>query len=126
MPPVVGAAIVGAGTQLVSHSISSKANERAQLDQRRAADEAMRLERERDAEARRQWEAEQAQRKLEWDRMEQDRLARETRLTPYRQASAAALGRLGDLLGPQGQSAWRSPSQVGRSTGTLGALAGRS
>lgn len=71
------------------------------------------LEQQRDAEARRQWEAQQVmaerqfqaqeeERRFQRELQEEDRRLRqerEARQAPYRAASQAALGRLGDMLG---------------------------
>lgn len=61
----------------------------------------------------------------EEDRARRQRLEdeRDARQAPYRAASAAALGRLGGLMGG-GQNNWRSPSNAGRA-GTLGSMVGR-
>lgn len=89
--PIIAAAVTTAGTAYGARS-AGKSARRASGVQSRADAEAMAFEREREAEARRRWEAEQAFTKQQWD-------AREARMQPYRAASGAALGRLGDMLG---------------------------
>lgn len=68
-------------------------------------------------------EEDRARRQQTEDRQRRLDDERETRRAPYRAASAAALGRLGGLLGG-GQNTWRSPSNAGRA-GTLGSMVGR-
>lgn len=126
--PAIASAIAG-GASIYGSRQAANASRRASQIQSRADAEAMQYQREQDAEARRRWEVEQANQKAQFDAAEEERLytrrqrdEREARLVPLRQQSAAAMGRLGDLL-TRGQSSWRSPSQVGR--GTLGQMAGR-
>lgn len=121
--PAIATAIAGgtaaAGTIYGAHKAGSSAK-RAQDIQSRADADTLAIERERDAEARRQWEADQAQRAKEFaaaeeerafarqqaeiaatDRAYQQQLLREkeARAVPYRQMSQQALGNLGSLLG---------------------------
>lgn len=124
---VIGAGI-NAGFQYAGNRAQAGAANRAAATSDRAAADALAYQRERDAELRAQWEAEQKFRADQWAAQEEERrFARadaerrqrledeaDRRREPYRQASAAALGRLGDLIG-RGQSTWRSPSNVGRS-----------
>jgi hypothetical protein len=133
MPPAVGLAIGGIAGAIgtgVAAKTASNATKRASTTQQKANDDALQMERERDAEARRQWDADQAFKKAQWEAQEEERLysrrrldERDARAQPYRDASVAALGRLPDLLGG-GQGVWRSPSQAGRTS--LADLARRS
>lgn len=100
-----GASLYGA------HKQSQSAN-RAQQIQSNTDAETIRLERERDAEAKRQWDTEQAFQQQQFAAQEDDRLfnrrlleQRDARAEPYRQASAAAVGRLGQMLGLSGRPA---------------------
>ena len=145
MPAVIPLAVaaVSAGASVYGAKSAGKTARRAATTQRQSDDDAIALERERDAEAKRQWDATGPQNQREfaaaeeersWRRNQEEyqrRLAeeRETRLQPYRQASAAALGNLGKMLGinlsqqqqamtaprmPQGGAPGQPPLDVGR------------
>ena len=110
MPPLVAAAAIAAGAQIGTSVYGSK---QAGKSARRAADiqsrsdaDMMALEARRDEEARRQWDIEEANRASDRAAAEEERAytrrlqdEREARQAPYRQASASALGNLGQLLG---------------------------
>lgn len=111
---------VNAGAQLYGAHKAGQANDRASAYQAAADERTYQLELQRDAEARRQWEATQEMEKRRLDADEEERSyrrgldeAKETRLAPYRQASQVALGQLLGLL-QSNTSGWLSPSQVGR------------
>lgn len=136
----VGAGAAAGGTIYGAHKQAS-ASKRAstyQADADRMALEEARLQREED---RRRWEAEQQFQAQQWAASEEDRAfrrsiderqlrlddEREARRAPYRAASQAALGRLGDILGIpmsggnsgggggfQAPQAWLSPSRMGQ------------
>lgn len=124
---------VGVGTGVMGNRSQTRANDRATRAQAEADERAYQLELQRDTEARRRWEAEQEFQARQFAATEEERQyrrrleeAREARQAPYRAASAAALTRLGDLIGLNGTQApqqWLSPSQVGR-TPTLGNVLG--
>ncbi len=116
MPPAVGYAIAGiaSGIGAIAGSRSaSSASKRATEAEERGLDQQLALERERDVESRRQWDADQVFQQREFEAAEEARMfqrrldtynqelvaAREARRTPYRAASRAAMGRLGDVLG---------------------------
>lgn len=103
--PLIAAA-VGAGTTVYGAKSAGKSARRAQNIQSKSDDAAIQLERERDAEARRQWEAAQQFEAQKWNAQEEERIynrrmqeEREARQAPYRAMSAAALGNLGSMLG---------------------------
>lgn len=130
----LGTALAGAaagGATIYASKAAGGAAKRASAIQSRSDDQALQFAREQDADARKQWEADQAFKKAQFDAAEEERLyrrrrldEREARAQPYRDASLAALARMPALMGPQGQGGWRSPSQMGRvPAGTLGELA---
>lgn len=102
--PAIATAVAGgtaAGATIVASHKASNASKRASTIQGRADAEAMAFEREREAEAKRQWDIEQANQteQRNYDRRLMDE--REARMAPYRATSAAALGKLGTMLGIQ-------------------------
>jgi hypothetical protein len=117
--PLFGKGVEGAFGLYGSHK-AGKSADRAAAYQAAADERMFALEVQRDAEARRQWEAQQAMEKQRLDAEEEERSyrrtldeQREARRAPYRQASQQALGQLlGMLRG--GNGGWLSPSQVGR------------
>ncbi len=110
--PLVTAA-VGAGTTAYGAHAAGKSSRRASDVQAKADADTLAIERERDAEAKRQFDAQEAQKAKEFAASEEERAYarqqadydrqlqrdKEARLAPYRQASAAALGSLGKILG---------------------------
>ena len=145
-PAVIGGG-AAVGTGVMASRAQSGASRRATAAQRDSNTQALDFERQRMAEEQRRWEAEQAymrqrddEMRRQWDTQqgfERDRFAaseedrgfhrrlleeREARAVPYRQASLGALARLPGLTG-SGQTAWRSPSNMGRAS--LGDLARR-
>lgn len=120
LTPAAAALIGGgatAGATAYGAHVSGKSADKARQSQDRATAESIAFERERentrrqekareDAEAQKQWEAEQAQKKDAYDLDLQDRLYnrsllqnQEARRAPYRAAGAAALQNLGQMLG---------------------------
>ena len=103
--PLITGAIAG-GAQVYGAKKAGQSAKRASQVTARADDAAMeeaRLERE---EAKRQFDAQEAQRAKEFAASEEERVytrrlqeEKEARQAPYRQASAAALGNLGKMLG---------------------------
>jgi len=155
MPAQIIGTGINAGAQIYGSRRAGQASEAGARIAQQGTDAQLAYERERDAQAKLQWEADQKFQADKWkaeqenmahqrailDAQEADRVRRasldserdafdlqtrrerEARLAPYRAASTAALGRLGDLMGGGG-SQWRSPSNVGR-TGALGSTVGR-
>lgn len=134
---------IDAGANIYGANRANAASNRAAAAAERGAEAELAFLREQEAERRRQWEADQAFQAQKFAADEEERAfnrriaeaaeadrgvdrrlreERETRLAPYRAASADALGRIGTILGA-GQTKWRSPSNAGR--GTLGAMVGR-
>lgn len=121
MPPLVIAAAIAGGAQVAGNVIgsrsASRSADRAARSDSAALDQQMALERQRDDEARRQFDAQQQFDAQKWAVTEEQRIydrrlteEREARRAPYRAASGAALGRLGDLLGLSFDSGVRPPS----------------
>lgn len=145
--PIFYAALAGGAATVATGAMANRAQgksaKRAQQYQEtadtRALEEA-RLQREED---RMRWQADQQFQAQQWGAQEEERLfrrgidernlrlddERETRRAPYRQASLAAMSRLGDILGIpmqggggqqqggggfQAPQAWLSPSNAGR------------
>lgn len=90
MPAVVAAAAVTAGAQITSNALAGRAqgraNDRATRASTAANDAQLAYLRGQEAEDRRRYDNEQAQAKAAWD-------AEQSRLAPYRAASASILGR---------------------------------
>jgi hypothetical protein len=117
MPPAVGAAIAtglfSGGAAIAGNKAASSASGRAERFEREQFQRQMALERERDIEAKRQWEALQEANRLKFesdqnariyqralDNYNQEaRIAHGARRTPYRAISREAVGRLGQILG---------------------------
>lgn len=135
----LGTAIAGgaaAGATVYGTRSAGKANRRASDITARANSDALAYQREQDAlrkseydreqeEARRRWDTEETFRQREYGAREEERLAKEARAVPYRQASQAALARMGDLLqrgqvSPGAHQFMRAPAPM-----TLGALVKR-
>jgi len=127
---IAGAASGGSavyGARRAGQSADRAARYTADADRR-----AEEIERRREEEDRRRWEAQQDFERRRFEATEEDRIyrrgleeARERRAEPYRQASAAALAKMSDLIGLNGRRApqrWSSPSQFGRG-GAMGDLA---
>jgi hypothetical protein len=118
--PWLGPAINAGGSLYGSH-VQGRSADRARQMQADADARMLAYERERDAELKRQWDAEQAN-LAEQRAFDRQQIAeRQARAEPYRQASLAALARLPDVMAG---NQWLSPSNVGR-PGTLGSLARR-
>lgn len=117
--PLVTAAVGASATAYGAHSAGKSARRAADVTAKADTD-TLALERERDAEARRQWEADQQQKAKEFAAAEEERAfarqqaeiaaadrayqqqllrEREQRAAPYRAMSQQALGNLGSLLG---------------------------
>ena len=104
---------VDAATSIYGAHKAGSAEERALKSQEDATADAMELERDQMAEDKRRWDRDEAFRAEQWAASEEDRLfrlaldryqqellvARDARAQPYREASRAAMGRLGDILG---------------------------
>ena len=115
MPPLVAAAAIAAGGALIGGKMQSNANRRATQSQERISTTALDYERERDAELRRQWEAQEAFQRQQFAAQEEERAfvrqraeyqdqllrEREARQAPYRRAAQGAITKLSDLLGIQ-------------------------
>lgn len=107
------AGAVGGGAAAYGAHAAGKSAARASDVQAKADADTLAIERERDAEAKRQFDAQEAQKVKEFAASEEERAYarqqadydrqlqrdKEARLAPYRQASAAALGSLGKILG---------------------------
>lgn len=114
--PAIASVIAGgtaAGATIYGSRKAGQSARRAQTIQSKSDDVSLQFERERDAEARRQWEAQQQFQAKQFAAQEEERLnarkiadynqrlaeERETRRAPYRAASQAALQSLAERLG---------------------------
>lgn len=135
----LGTALAGgaaAGATVYGSRSAGKANRRASDITARSNQDALAYQRDQDAirrsdydreqtERRRQWDIDEAFRQREYAAREEERLAKDARAVPYRQASQAALARMGDLIqrgqvSPGAQQFMRTPAPM-----TLGALVKR-
>jgi len=121
IPAIVGA--LGAGATVYGARTAGASARRASGVQARADDASLQYERERDAEAKRQFDIQQQFEAQKWQAQEEQRLrdrqiadynqsqaeAAEARRAPYRAASQAALERLGDMLGLKFDSSAPNP-----------------
>lgn len=105
LAPIIAGGAAAGGTVYGARRAGQSAD-RAARYQSDADERAFQIEQERDAEAKRQWEATEAQKAREFAAAEEERAynrrlqeEREARQAPYRAASAAALGNLGQILG---------------------------
>jgi len=88
MPDAVAAAAITAAGGLLGGGLSSRASNRASTQQARAAEEALRFEREQAAEDKRRYDEQQAALKAQWD-------AEQERRRPYREAAERIISRYG-------------------------------
>lgn len=118
MDPLVGQALVNAGSQVVGSALSGKGNSRASKTQAQTADKALAYEREKDAEEKAYRDKVDAEARARF-------MAEEAMRAPYRQASngllASEMARLGFSLPSSGGSA---PPLIASKPKTLGDLAG--